>query len=88
MPSCFNIKSEYFIVNRNTKHTRLLISLITNIKEDEIEQSKAKVDKLSDLVQKHPDNKLYELRYQIAYRRFERLLKTSNELKNLQSELF
>uniref|UniRef100_UPI00404A5A78 hypothetical protein n=1 Tax=Gelidibacter sp. TaxID=2018083 RepID=UPI00404A5A78 len=75
-------------MTRNTKHTRLLISLISNIKEDEIEQSKAKVEKLSALVQKHPHDKLYELRYQIAYRRFEHLLKTSNELKHLQSELF
>ena len=75
-------------MTRNTKHTRLLISLISNIKDDEIEQSKAKVDKLRDLVQKHPHNKLYEMRYQMAYRRFEHLLKTSNELKHLQSELF
>lgn len=75
-------------MTQNTKHTRLLISLIANIKEDEIEKSKSKIDKLSDLVLKHPHNKLYELRYQMAYKRFERLLRTSNELKNLQSELF
>jgi hypothetical protein len=75
-------------LNQKTKHTRLLVSLIVNIKDDEIEQSKAKVEKLSLLVQSHPNNKLYELRYKLANRRFEHLLKTSNDLKFLQSELF
>lgn len=75
-------------MNRNSKHTHLLISLIANIKDDEIEQSKVKVEKLNELVQNHPYNKLYKLRYNMAYRRFEHLLKTSNELKHLQSELF
>lgn len=75
-------------MNQKTKHTRLLVSLIVNIKDDEIEHSKAKVEKLIMLVHNHPHNKLYELRYKMAYRRFEHLLKTSNELKFLQSELF
>lgn len=73
---------------RNIEHTHLLISLITNIKDDEIEQSKAKMEKLSALVQNHPHNKLCQMRYQMACRRLEHLIITSNKLKNLKSDFF
>ncbi len=70
-----------------TKNTRILLYLISTLKEREFEYYKHEVVRLKDLKTKYPDIKIYTYKYEIAINRLELLLKTSKELKTLELDL-
>lgn len=70
-----------------TKNTRILLYLISSLKEREFEYYKQEVLRLKDLKTNNPDIKIYAYKYEIAINRLELLLKASKELKTLELDL-
>lgn len=71
-----------------TINTRLLVSIVSNLKKQEIEHCRLKINKLNQLMNNHPDQSIYTSHYKIVKSRLEKLLNTSNGLEHLKKDVY
>lgn len=70
-----------------TINTRLLVSVVSNLKKQEIENCLIKIDKLNKLLLVFPDQKTYSSHLKIVNARLKMLIQTSRELGSLERDI-
>ena len=70
-----------------TLNTRLLVSIVANLKKQEIENYRLKINKLNQLMVEHPDQKIHISHYRIAKSRLDMLRRASKELEHLENDM-
>lgn len=71
-------------LNSNQNNINYLVDLISKIKEKEIKTYEKKMFFLERSMQKYPNEKVYNYRYELAKARFESLIQTTTRLKHLE----
>tara|TARA_R110000868_G_scaffold345022_2_gene606116 strand:- start:149 stop:436 length:288 start_codon:yes stop_codon:yes gene_type:complete len=69
------------------KGTAKLVYAVSLLKERELRRYKQKVLELEKSIEKDSNNKLYDRKYSIVNIRYEQLIKTFKDLKQLEMEL-
>ena len=70
-----------------TINTRLLVSVVSNLKKQEIEHCLLKIDRLNRLTMTNPNQKFYGSQLKLVNARLKLLLQTSKELNNLEKDM-
>jgi len=70
-----------------TINTRLLVSIVSNLKKQEIEHYRLKINKLNQLMVEHPNQKIHASHYRIAKSRLDMLRRASKELEHLEKDI-
>lgn len=74
-------------LNNKSKNIDTLVSLISKIKENEINFYEKKIIYLKHQMHIHPNNKVYVSSYKLTKIRFENLIETSRKLKHLELDI-
>jgi len=70
-----------------TINTRLLVSVVSNLKKQEIENCMLKIDKLNKLITAYPNQKSHNYHLNIVNARLKMLMNTSKELNTLEKDI-
>lgn len=70
-----------------TINTRLLVSVVSSLKKQEIEHYRLKMNKLNQLMVEHPNQSIYASQYKIVKSRLEMLRHASQELEHLEKDI-